>query len=241
MSLWTQIQSWRYDQKPFPDSWRGILELEYPAYANLAGDDLTAFETHLKHFIWTKHWEGIRGLEVTEEMQVLIAAEAARIARQLPLEVYDNLTSIVIYANTFEHADGVATLGVAHRWGTVVLSWDAVRKGIAVPHDGNDTAIHEFAHVLDYEDGVADGTPLLDKGSDYSDWARVLGHYFCSLQHGGAIRKVMDSYGATNEAEFFAVATESFFERPVTLKRIAPELYAELQVFFRVDPATETQ
>lgn len=126
-------------------------------------------------------------------------------------------------------------LGLAHHWGTVVLSWDAVRKGIAVPSDGHDTAVHEFAHALDIEDGSYDGTPNLASGPDYHDWIRVLGSHFSKLQRnprGGVLR----SYGATNEAEFFAVATEAFFEKPVALKRRAPDLFQQLQNFYNLDP-----
>ena len=158
MGLWSQIQRWRYNEREFPESWRAILDAHYPAYAALGPEDLLAFESHLKHFVWTKNWEGANGLEVTEEMQVLVGAAAARIARRLPFDVYDNLESIVIYPRTFSHEEGAATLGLAHRWGTVVLSWDSVTHGIEIPDDAQDTAIHEFAHVLDFENGNADGT-----------------------------------------------------------------------------------
>ncbi len=236
MSLWKQIKRWRAAKPVFPPEWRSILEEHYPAYAQLGDQDRAVFEVRLQHFVEDKNWEGAGGLEVTSEMQVLIAASAARIARRLPLEVYDGLESIVIYPGTFEHEEGHGAYGLAHRWGTVVLSWDAVTHGIDIPHDGNDTAIHEFAHILDFEEGSANGTPLLEHGADYRSWGRVMGKHFARLQEGAGIRKVMDTYGATNEAEFFAVATESFFERPEALKRVAPDLFDELCGFYRIDP-----
>ena len=126
-------------------------------------------------------------------------------------------------------------LGQAHNFGTLVLSWDAVKKGIAVPDDARDTAIHEFAHVLDAESGSFDGTPLLQKGTDYPVWAEVMGTHFAELQDepfDGCLRP----YGAKNEAEFFAVATEAFFETPGQLRCCAPDLYEVLADFFDTDP-----
>jgi len=228
--------SWRAVEPAFPAAWRVILEERYPAYSRFDDEERAVFEVRLQRFVSQKNWEGAGGLEVTEDMKVLIAAAAARIARRLPLEVYDGLTSIVIYPRTFEHEEGRGAYGLAHRWGTVVLSWNAVTHGIDIPHDGNDTAIHEFAHILDFEDGVANGTPLLDQGEDYHSWGLVMGKHFARLQEGAGLRKVMDTYGATNEAEFFAVATESFFERPHALKRVAPDLFDELYGFYRIDP-----
>lgn len=236
MNVWNHLKRWKNDDRPVPDSWRAILQQKFTPYANFSDEDRDAFEAHLKHFIWSKNWEGAGGLEVDEEMKVLVAASAARIARRLPLSVYDKLESIVIYPGTFEHREGLGALGLAHPWGTVVLSWDAVKHGIANPHDGNDTTVHEFAHVLDFEDGLADGTPLLENGEDYRAWVRVMGKHFARLKNQGRIKIVLDDYGALNEAEFFAVATESFFEKPSVLKRVAPDLFEVLRDFYRVDP-----
>ena len=98
------------------------------------------------------------------------------------------------------------------------------------PHDGHSTATHEFAHVLDREDGAFDGTPQLRQYSHYRAWASVMGEHFHKLRQGQRPeRQVMDDYGGLNEAEFFAVATESFFEKPRQMREKTPELYAELQ------------
>src|SRR5690606_26904674 len=152
-----------------------------------------------------KHWIGASGLEVTNEMKVMVSGAAARLSHNLSLHVYDRLTEIVIYPSTFvnpnaEHDTG--TLREAHHWGTVVLSWDAVRAGIRVPNDGHDTAMHEFAHVLDIADGEFDGTPELGLSGDYRSWASVLSKHYLSLQERGS-RGLLRQYGATNEAEFF--------------------------------------
>ncbi|RAL21568.1 hypothetical protein DL240_11975 [Lujinxingia litoralis] len=223
--------------RPFPAHWRPELCARLPWYDALPDAERRAFEYHLKLFVWEKHWEGAAGLEVTETMQLIVAASAARIARKLPLDVYDRLTEIVIYPSHYRHPDNDHAMiyGQAHGFGTVVLSWDAVEEGIAQPHDAHDTAIHEFAHVLDVEDGLFDGTPLLERGRDYRAWVQVMGRHFARLQddptHG-----VLRAYGAQNEAEFFAVATEAFFETPAKLKARAPDLYEVLRTYFNVDP-----
>lgn len=228
-------------KRPFPEHWKQILHDKLPFYEKL--DDLPdktereLFHNHLKIFLWEKHWEGAGGLEMTEKIQVIVSAAAARIARHLPYSVYDRLTEIVVYPGHYQHPDqhDVIYMGQAHHFGTVVLSWDAVKEGIQRAHDGRDTAIHEFAHVLDIADGVFDGTPPLNHGSDYPDWIHVMGHHFARLQK-DPFHGIVRSYGAQNEAEFFATATELFFEKPQQLKRQAPDLYNVLAKYFRVNP-----
>ena len=136
-----------------------------------------------------------------------------------------------------DNEDGVI-LGEAHTWGTVVLSWDSVTQGLADPRDGHDTATHEFAHVLDIADGRFDGTPVLSGHGRYAPWARVMTRHFERLRKGRRPEgRVLRDYGATNEAEFFAVATEAFFEKPEQMKAKTPELYEELRQFYGWDPA----
>lgn len=235
------IRNWRrkkWLEEPLPDAWRDVLD-RLAFYDDLEDDERERFHDRLKVFVWEKKWIPAGGIEeITLEMKVTIAACAARLIRNLPTDSYDRLTEIVVYPASFtgDHFEDSEILGLAHPWGTVVLAWDAVRKGIATPNDARDTAIHEFAHALDVADGLYDGTPLLETGADYRDWARVLGEHYTRLvehPHG----QWLDEYGAKNEAEFFAVATEAFFEQPRTLKRKAPDLYEQLQKFFELEPA----
>lgn len=227
----------RLKNRPFPEHWSKILDDWYLFYGELDGEVREIFHTHLKIFLWEKHWEGAGGLEVTEEMKVVISGAAARIARGLPIAVYDRLREIVIYPGHYRHPDRdhVAVLGQAHDFGTLVLSWEAVKAGIDDPDDGRDTAIHEFAHVLDAEEGTFNGTPLLAQGRDYRVWAEVMGQYFAEMQE-EPFDACLRPYGAKNEAEFFAVATEAFFETPAQLRNCAPELYEVLANYFEVDP-----
>lgn len=207
-------------------------------------DDLERerFETHLKVFVWEKHWFGAHGVDITDEIQVVVAGQAARMSHNLSLDVYDRLSELVIYPSHYVHPDKNAIIyGEASKWGSVVLSWDAVTHGLERPEDGHDTAVHEFAHVLDVADGHFDGTPSLHERGDYKAWALILSHHYVILQRAPQRHRFLRAYGATNEAEFFAVATEAFFERPVRMKKEAPKLYKAFEKFYRIDTAELTR
>jgi hypothetical protein len=239
------MRSWkreRLSRRERPERWDPIARRHFDFLEQMGEDERERFWTHLKVFVWEKYWFGAKGLEVTEEMQVTVAGLAARLSRNLSLHVYDRLTEVIIYPSTFKipGMEGVGGLGEASSWGTVLLSWDAVRNGLADPTDGHDTSMHEFAHVLDYGDGWFDGTPVLHSQGDYAAWSRVLGSHYATLRERverGGRAGVLRDYGALNEAEFFAVATEAFFERPKRLRRDAPDLYDELKTYYKVDPA----
>lgn len=228
----------RFAREPFPDSWRAIAEKHLPFLTRLDEADREPFLLHLKVFALERHWLGAQDLVVTDEMKVVVSGCAARLSRNLDLDVYDELGTIILYPSNFtppgEEAGSV--LGQAHKWGTVLLSWDAVKAGLGNPNDGRDTALHEFAHILDLGDSTFNGTPELHEAEDYRSWAATFSKHYFALRKGPK-KSVMRAYGATNEAEFFAVATEAFFEKPLQLQRKAPDLYDELQRYYRVDPA----
>jgi Mlc titration factor MtfA (ptsG expression regulator) len=216
-----------------------FVETYAPFYRGLAPERQRAFLDKLKVFVWEKHFFGAGGLEMTDEVRVASSIAAVRLVQFLDLAAYDRLTEIVVYPYVYAHPGaGGAILGEAHSFGTVVLAWPAVRQGLLNPADGHDTAAHEFAHVLDRADGAFDGTPELRASEHYRPWAEVLGRRYIELKaRAEKKRSVMRAYGATNEAEFFAVATESFFEKPRQLREKSPDLYAELSRFFGCDPA----
>ena len=226
--------------QPVPKGWIDIVEAKIPFYQRLTPKQREHFWAQLKIFVAEKHIEGAQGFEVTEEVKVIIAAIAVRMTLYLGVGMYDRLTEIVVYAGDYKHPerkDGII-YGEAHSFGTVVLSWDAVMRGITHAQDGNDTATHEFAHVLDVADGVFDGTPVLSSLRHYKPWAEVMSKHYLALVKGKRDeRRVLDTYGATNEAEFFAVVSESFFEKPHQLRERLPELYAQLREFYGWDPA----
>jgi hypothetical protein len=154
-------------------------------------------------------------------------------------------TSFVVDLKSYDEA-GVVTeetgplVGESWDTGCVVLAWDEVLESGVCDDDGYNVVIHEFAHQLDAEDGITDGAPVLPTRARHRSWARVFGHEYRRLremlQDGG--QTVLDEYGASDPAEFFAVVTESFFEIPRHLREEHPELYEELRQYYRQDPAT---
>jgi hypothetical protein len=230
----------RLARRPFPEAWYAHLERHVPFYGQLPESLRLRFLEMLKIFAREKHFEGARGLEMTDEMRVVVSAAAIRLVLHLDLSYYDRLTEIVVYPFDYRHPgeDDFAVFGEAHRFGTVVLSWPAVLRGLKDPHDGGDTATHEFAHVLDAADGDFDGAPILRHSDAYRPWAQVMKRHFDALGRGErAESRVLRDYGATNPAEFFAVATEAFFEKPRQMREHMPDLYAQLHGFYGFDPA----
>jgi Mlc titration factor MtfA (ptsG expression regulator) len=130
-------------------------------------------------------------------------------------------------------------LGESWHHGSVVLSWNDVKED-AEARDGQNVALHEFAHQLDSSFGRGDSTPVLRDQASFEAWARALGQDYERFRRAVERRRpeVLDEYGATNPAEFFAVATESFFETPRDLRQVYPRLYAELKKFYQQDPAS---
>jgi Mlc titration factor MtfA (ptsG expression regulator) len=226
--------------QPFPDEWKTYLERNIPFYRTLTESELSVYLTHVKVFAWEKTFTGVQGMEITDEVRVVISATAARLVLNLDLERYDDLREIVVYPYDYRHPQGDArVLGEATAGGTVVLSWPSVMAGLSNPCDGLHTAIHEFAHVLDAENRGFDGVPTLRANEDYRPWAVVLGTHFEELKKGGKSgAKSLRPYGKTNAAEFFAVATEAYFEKPRQMKKHTPELYEQLQKLYGGDPAS---
>jgi MtfA peptidase len=234
-----------------------MLRRNLSLYRYLPAEDRGELEGHIQVFLAEKRFEGCDGLSITDEIRGTVAAQACLLLLHRDTDYYPGLRSIVIYPSAYtaeetSYSDhGVVTERQDHRlgesWesGAVVLAWDSVLHGAADASDGHNVALHEFAHQLDQEDGVADGAPVLDaklfspeRQGRYLAWARILSAEFERLQqevHRGQ-STVLDAYGATNPAEFFAVATECFFEQPQKLLKKRPELYEQLRKFYRQDP-----
>ncbi|NMO13470.1 zinc-dependent peptidase [Pyxidicoccus fallax] len=229
-------------RRPFPQEWLGHLDARVPFFRTMSPTLREPFLDKLKVFAWEKEFIGAGGLTITDEIRVVVSATAVQLVVHLDLSYYDALREVIVYPSAFKLPDRTgAVLGEAKHWGSVILSWQAVLTGLHNPDDGHDTAAHEFAHVLDRADGAFDGTPKLRQYSHYQTWASVMGEHFQKLQAGQRReRQVLDDYGSLNEAEFFAVATESFFEKPVQMREKTPELYEELKRFYGWDPASGT-
>jgi len=235
------IREWRrrpIRRRPFPPRWAAIID-EYTSFDSaIPSDRHPKFHADLMVFEHEKTFIGANDFEVTEEVRVVISAAAVRLVVYLDVSYFDRVSEIIVYPSAFLHpGDDTVILGQVSDWNTVVLSWQAVVEGLRNPHDGHDTATHEFAHVLDRASGAFDGTPVLRAREDYAVWAKTLSERFLQLRKGGRRkRRLLRDYAATNEAEFFAVATEVFFEQPRLMQRVAPDLYRELKRFYG-DPA----
>ncbi len=234
--------------KPFPEQWSAILKDNLPPYQKISLQLQQQLHDYIRIFIAEKSFEGCGGLTLTDEIKVTIAAQACMLLLNRNSDCYPKLYSVLVYPSTyvadtrnsldFHPAKPSVRLGESWNHGAVVLAWDSVKGGVLNFRDGHNVTMHEFAHQLDQEDGRGDGTPILEMRSAYSAWSQVFSKEYELLQHKTITGKksVMDKYGAVNPAEFFAVATETFFEKPLQLKKNHPELYDELQGFYKVDP-----
>ena len=236
--------------QPFPRQWKQVLARKLTCWPDLNDAERQKLKNDVQVFIAEKHWEGCAGLELTDEIKVTVAGSACLLLLGLEHDLYHNVQSILIYPSDYEATwerpipgqivseEPQRRLGEAHFRGPVLLSWDAVRHDIR-RQDGHNLVYHEFAHKLDMLDDLADGTPPLNAGEQYIDWVKVMAREYeklCSRVDQGRAT-LLDSYAATNIAEFFAVATEVFFEQPRKMQRAHASLYDALRDFYQQDPA----
>ena len=234
---------------PFPAEWEQIVQKNVPLYDRLPEQLREQLGGLVNVFLAEKDFEGCGGLEITDEIRVTIAAQACMLLLNRKAAYFRKLRTILVYPHTYAartvYSDGNVTidgqsvrLGESWQNGPVVLAWESVTGGTSNIADARNVVLHEFAHQLDQEDGAADGVPTLDRRSSYIAWARVLGAEYEALQKKKKKRRrsVMNKYGATNPAEFFAVATETFFEKAKQMKKRHPELYDELREYYKLDP-----
>ncbi len=241
----------RLMRKPFPEEWWRIIDRNVPYVRALSPENRAQLAGIIHILLHEKSFEGAGGLEMTDEVRLTISAQAAVLLLNRETRYYPTLKSIIVYPSAYvaespmRQPDGTLTQGPQRRlgesWfrGALVLSWDDVLRGAGDAADGQNVVMHEFAHQLDSESGAMNGAPLLQTTDHYRSWARVLSDEYnelvCAVHHGH--QSVLDPYGSTNPPEFFAVATEVFFERPHELKREHPKLYQQLADFYAQDPA----
>lgn len=235
--------------QPFLPEWNTILTNHFPMYTRLDEKFQEELKNKVKVFINEKTFQGCQGLEITDKVKIIIAAQACILILNRETTYYPKLKTIYIYPSSYFSKNvtvqnGIVStntqtrLGESWNSGELVLAWDASIHGATNMFDGHNVVFHEFAHQLDQEDGAADGAPILKNGSSYASWARILGEEYNRLKDKKKRKKksVLNKYGSTHPAEFFAVASETFFEKPRQLKSKHPELYEELKSYYNVNP-----
>ncbi len=235
-----------------PAEWAGLLDSRMPQFSQLPPPERADLLRMMRRFVDEKRFYGSKGLTVTDEMKVTVAAYACLLWLRLPAErPYPRTSEVIIYPSAFgetheaigpdgrRYALRDMRLGQAIYRGPILLAWDSVENPSPWRMSRRNVIIHEFAHALDFLDGVIDGTPPLPTNESVEDWASVFASEFEQLRADLATghATLLDGYGATNPAEFFAVSTECFFEQPLALRRKHPRLYERMRLFFRQDPA----
>ena len=220
----------------FPRAWREVLERRVPFYRALSEDEQERLEDLIQHFVLTKTFVG-RGLEVTDEMKVVVAAAACRLTLNLPWLEYANIGHVTLRAKAWS-VRGVQVIGTCDRLG-VELSWPSLVSGMEKADDGINVGYHEFAHALDAADGAFDGEAPRPPGGAFAPWAEVISLARKEVVDGvrSGLTSPIDAQAAKSDAELFAVATEWFFERPRDLSARFPAVYQLLRDFYRQDPA----
>lgn len=249
--------SWRRSRlraKAFPAEWRKTLQRRVPLVRRLPAPLQLQLKKHMQVFIAEKSFIGCGGLQVSDEMRVVIAAQACLLLLNRATDYFANVRQILVYPNVFvvnrtrvdgagvQQEDRQALAGESWSQGQVILSWQDALDGAAVPDDGRNVVVHEFAHQLDQENGAAHGAPppqLGDTQHNAQRWSQVFHAAYAHLQTEmrEGVHGLLDHYGAKDPAEFFAVVSEVFFERGLDLAMAYPALYNELKGYYKVDPA----
>lgn len=241
----------RLRRQPLPRGVEEILWRNVGLYSLLPDDLREQLHGHVNVFLDEKRFLGLGDQEISSEVALTIAGTACMLLLNREPSYFPGFSSILVYPDTYEadqvDYDGVVETrkrsqraGEAWHRGPVVLSWSNVQRGAANAGDGYNVVLHEFAHKLDEENSGTNGQPILHAEGHYREWAEVLGREYRSFADRVSRRenKVIDEYGLTSPAEFFAVATESFFEKPVAMQESLPDLYEQLKKYYAVDPAS---
>lgn len=248
---WRDWRRERLRSQAFPPAWRTILRRRVPAYRRLPADLQRQLREHMLVFLAEKRFIGCAGQRVDDEVRVTIAAQACLLLLNRPAHYFARLRQVLVYPGPFMvqrvRADGSGVLhdqrralaGESWQQGQVILSWQDVVEGAADPADGRNVVLHEFAHQLDQETGVANGAPHLPSRARHERWSRAMSEAFVRLQwdiNAGLGGGLVGEYGAQDPAEYFAVLTELFFERPTELAEWHPAVFEELRAYYAVDP-----
>jgi hypothetical protein len=236
----------------FPMAWEQILVRNVPHDRWLSDAARIKLRRCVRVFVAEKNWEGCNGQPITDEVRVTIAGHACLLLLGFENEYFDRLQTVLVYPDMYvakqtdRRPGGVigesygVRLGEAHSSGPVILSWQSVVENSRGETNGRNVVVHEFAHVLDMQNDEVDGIPPLGSPEQIQRWKEVMSEEYQQLvaETTAGNHTLLDPYGTTSEIEFFAVATESFFEQPVELKDRHRNLYNVLRDFYRQDLAT---
>lgn len=252
-------------EEPFPQAWEQYLEQNFGHWKYLSEEEKSTLRDLVRIFVREKYWEGCGGLRLTDEIRVTIAAQACLLILHHGIDTYRRLRTILVYPSGYMSPmsnrvgrgvvleSSAPVLGQAHFGGPIILSWHHAREGGRQPYSGRNLVYHEFAHKLDSLNGIMNGTPLLKDRDLYDRWVSVMTREYEELVNSSDTRQfwgftpvrqprtLLRPYGATNPSEFFAVATEVFFEQPQELREAHPKLYDVLRDFYQQDPAARME
>lgn len=255
MDIWERLKALFEDEPKeivFKDEWVAFLNGNLPLYGRLPAELQERLHLRIGEFVTSTFFEGCNELELTDEMILTVAAQACLLVINHEGAPYPQLNTVLLYPTAFTATNEslgpggtiikreVKCEGESWDNGTVILAWNSVQQGATNIFDGHNVTFHEFAHQIDSLDGDTDGVPVLHSEAAFQTWAAVLGEHaekFMDRVRRGR-KTILDPYGATNPAEYFAVATETFFEKPKQLKKKQPDLYKELEKFYQLDPAS---
>jgi len=239
----------RLADKPLEPELLNLLRQHMPLYERMPAELQQRLQGLVNVFLNDKSFFGSGGLEITDEMRLAVAGNACLLLLNRDDPCFPGSATILLYPDTIitqqvkqdgavVHEGQSARLGESWQRGPVILSWADVLRGVNNPEDGHNVVIHEFAHKLDEENVSMDGLPVLREHADYPEWARVMSEEFADLieRVERNRNKVLDGYGSTSPAEFFAVASEVFFEKGTQMKGRLPKLHALLEQYYGVDP-----
>lgn len=263
IGAWLSVKIFRRYQKkhlfnkPLPQNWLHLLQEHVALYSTLPKALHIELHGHIQIFLDEKEFIG-QGIQITDEIKLTIAGNACILLLRdqiKPKQIkskrrFADFTSIIVYPDTYvarqttqdglvEHQDLSTRAGESWVRGPIVLSWKDVARGSRHPRDGHNVVLHEFAHKLDEQNNIMDGLPVLKDKSQYEEWTKVFREEYKALKIRSKYgkNKVLDEYGTVSPPEFFAVVTESFFEKPKRMKKQLPALYRQLEIYYSVDPA----
>ncbi len=253
---WLAFVYYRHTKKqqlflqPIKPEWEAILNTNVALYSMLPDTLRIELHGHIQLFLSNKEFFG-NEIEINDEIKLTIAGNACMLLLQGMHRNFENFTTIIVHPDTYvsnqvqldgmiEHQKMSARAGESWVRGPIVLSWKDVLNGSIHPRNGHNVVLHEFAHKLDELNTTMDGLPILKEQSQYDEWTKIFRNEYAELKIRAqkGTNKVLDEYGTVSPPEFFAVATESFFEKPKKMRKNIPALYEQLKKFYCVDPAT---